>query len=133
MAKPTPSDGPIGLNSTLLADQVHAADAHDAPVLHRVLDGEQAGEEAGIVVDVVDGAEAHAAQPLLERTAERPGIDLGEVLGLDDQDVVAEEVQQLAVGREPDVDVLALFAARPGNRARDLLLLQVVELRARRR
>src|SRR5688572_16191680 len=112
-----------------LRDEIHAAEPHDATAVHRILNSEQAGKEAGIVIEVVDGTKVHTAKPRLERPAEGPSVDLGEVRRLENQHVIAaEEIQQLAVGREPDVDELALFTARPRNVAGDLLLGEVVKL-----
>src|SRR5688572_14831721 len=110
-------------------NEIDAAEPHDAAAVQRILNGEKAGEEAGVVIKVVDGTEVHPAEPWLERPAERPGVDLGEVRRLEDQHVIAaKKVEQLTIGREPDIDELALFAARPRNVARDLLLGEVVKL-----
>src|SRR5687767_512074 len=112
-----------------LGDEIDAAEPHDATAVQRILDGEQAGKEAGLVIEVVDGTKVHPAEPRLERPAEGPGVDFGEVRRFEDQHVIAaEEIEQLAVWRKPDVDELALFTARPRNVAGDLLLGEVVKL-----
>ena len=92
------------------------------------------GVEAGLVVEDVASSRTRAGRSLPRSACDSSHLSTCvKSVGVVDQHVlVAEQVHQLAVGRELDVGVLALLAVRPRDGADDLVLLQVV-LHQRRR
>ena len=122
--------------------EVDAGDAHHPAMLHRILDGHRRSDESRLIVGRVEAAEsaeadAHLAEAFLE-IRQIPLVDLREVLGLEDQDLVAEEIQQLAVWREqrgwrcraPLRQATEWFASPCGGFEVELLELSLADLDA---
>ena len=121
-ANPRPRDGPIGWKSIFF----FASSMRPMPMMRRFCTGscivKNAGVEPGLVAERMQPADLDAPRRPARSAARLPSDRPREVLGLVDEDVLAEHVEQLAVGREHHAHAFALLALRPRNRARDLSL-----------
>ena len=102
-------------------------------MLQGIVDGKEAREEAGLLVDFGPGPEVHAAKAVLEGPGQRPFFHDLELDGIVDEDVFGKEVEQLAVGGVMKGRPLHLFSLRPGNRSPNLVMVEVVFDERRRR
>ena len=117
-----------------LSAEIDAAEDEQWPLLHRIVHGEERREEAGLVVGLVHRGHVEAAESRFVGQRQIPRVDLLQAGRVEDQDFIAEDIEELSIRRELEVQIIVgrLRIGRPGKRLDDLVLLQVVLEKGRR-